>query len=150
MDTDINNFGRKSFVTWTAADLKAEKENQMRPLKFRQPRLDNNGNFIDWFYWGFIDDGFIAPLRLDIDNYQFTLRHDKNKKEIYDGDIAKFYHNGERFIGKIFQTVTGEWVISAGTVGVTTDLYYGRDQKEIEVIGNIHQNPKLMEHDNGS
>ena len=59
-----------------------------RELKFRQARLDSKGNFIDWFYWGFIDDGFIAPLRFNVPNYRFTGLHDCEGKEVYEGDYA--------------------------------------------------------------
>lgn len=65
----------------------------MRDIKFRQPIREKDGKFTEWFYWGFIDGNFIEPaihlsgIDTRPESQQFTGLHDKNGKEIYEGDI---------------------------------------------------------------
>lgn len=33
----------------------------MRTLKFRQPIINRDKSFKEWFYWGFVDGSFIEP-----------------------------------------------------------------------------------------
>lgn len=112
----------------------------MREIKFRQPRFDAKGNFVDWFYWGFIDDGsglhFIAPLQHNVDNYQFTGLKDKNGdgEEIYEGDIVTCTSGQPKVV---------EFHIVHHQCGFNIGNGYHK------IIGNIHQNPELMEKDNG-
>ena len=72
----------------------------MRPIKFRQPRLNDKGHFIDWFYWGFIDDGFISPLRFDVENYQYVCP-DKNGKDVFADALVWFHWMGKKVKAKI-------------------------------------------------
>lgn len=67
---------------------------------------------------------------------------DKNGKMIYEGDIVA-EHNGD-IIGKIVQHPSGEWQIAwIGIFGGTSSLYDHRQW--CEVIGDIHNNPELLE-----
>lgn len=118
----------------------------MRTLKFRQPRLDKDGKFIDWFYWGFLDDGsglhFVAPLRHDVENYQFTGLHDKNGKEGYFDDLLK---DDDGHIGIVKWSekklrVYFEW--NDGRISYPADVY---DYIGFEFIGNIYEHPGLIE-----
>ena len=108
----------------------------MREIKFRQWSSDR------FHYWGCNSDNFTSPLsnRLDIPSEQFTGLHDKNGKEIYEGDLIKYgsdapleviyrescfcYNQKSRYISRlqIFDNIN-----------------------KIEVIGNIHENPELLE-----
>ena len=81
---------------------------------------------------------------IDAELMQFTGLHDKNGKEIYEGDIVKIKHKGETDIGKIIYEYNGF------TVDVMNmNKPYGRIKLEmlekfIEVIGNIYENSDLL------
>jgi uncharacterized phage protein (TIGR01671 family) len=89
---------------------------------------------------GYIDCG------LDEDNReieQFTGRTDKNKKKIFGGDIIKSrdYH-GERLGYVDYPEGHTAWFL-CGVDGISDE--YLLNQNEIEIIGNIHENPELLE-----
>ena len=73
---------------------------------------------------------------------QYTGLHDKNGKEIYEGDIVKITESKEIDIGKVIYEYNGF------TVDVMNmDRFYGRVhllEKFTEVIGNIYDNPELL------
>lgn len=68
--------------------------------------------------------------------------HDKNRKEIYEGDIVKITGSKEIDIGKVIYEYNGF------TVDVMNmDRFYGRVhllEKFTEVIGNVTDNPELL------
>lgn len=75
------------------------------------------------------------------DLMQFTGLKDKNGKEIYEGDVVEFIlpneHEGEtEYIEEI--TYEGSSFVLDGNVPV--DAF----EKELEVIGNIYENPELL------
>ncbi len=116
-----------------------------RTLKFRQPRFDSKGKFKDWFYWGFIDGGFISPLKIGGDDYQFTGLLDKNKREIFEGDIVKGLMMGstQKILGEIkFQN--GCFRIFEKNEYMQPILWSHFYDLEIEIIGNIYKNPELL------
>ena len=73
---------------------------------------------------------------------QYTGLKDKNGVEIYEGDIVKIKCYDKNFIGKVvFNTAHLEYQL------IDKDNFYSEiwDKLEPEVIGNIYDNPELLE-----
>lgn len=73
---------------------------------------------------------------------QFTGLTDKNGVKIFEGDIVTGYFNHEKIVGYIFYGGNAQFFIQRdGIYGI------GLDNSDcwLEVIGNIHDNPELIE-----
>jgi uncharacterized phage protein (TIGR01671 family) len=89
----------------------------------------------------------LSGAYLDYPVMQFTGLLDKNGKEIYEGDIVRTQWGGEGFI----QFIDGafHFMFEDGKARVLVSEHEA-GKREIEVIGNIHENPDLIESGSGA
>jgi len=77
----------------------------------------------------------------NIDLIQYTGLKDKNGKEIYEGDIVKGY----LMINDDDYSFTDVISYKAPSFICDNSADFGLDMYELEVIGNIYENPELLE-----
>ena len=135
----------------------------MREILFRGKRIDNG----EWVEGAFLNDRdgafYICPAAADIsvsygDNGrrmrigcwykvdpstvgQYTGLTDKNGKRIFEGDIVDILTENEE-IG-VVEYEDGGFLVSAD--GFCVDFHSNINGTDLEVIGNIHDNPELLE-----
>lgn len=126
----------------------------MRIIKFRGKNPSNG----DWIHGSLVSSKDIEPaIYFQIGNDsvktmdwiyvkeetigQFTSLYDKNGKEIYEGDILKVQGTDEkievRFVRGVFAFLWNGNLDEEAPINAPT-------QEWAEVIGNIHDNPKLL------
>jgi hypothetical protein len=118
----------------------------MREIRFRQAVIIY-GEFYRWHYWGLIDGAFVgvncgncSPTSAIENSYQYTGLHDKNGREIYEGDIVEIHHGYSIPSGVVY------WNEDIAGFGVKNDLYHNYVELDTvkEVIGNIYENKELL------
>lgn len=81
---------------------------------------------------------------------QFTGLRDKKGREIYEGDIVRFptpVNEGKYRIGYIgFHQLSASFRIITKSSDLGLGNRCGVHEMTIEVIGNIHDNPELLQH----
>lgn len=129
----------------------------MREIKFRGKT--KRGEWVVGFYWSNLLGNHFIKKVVDERNYfitedveivaetvgQFIGLLDKNGKEIYEGDICRWKFKRpwkeECHVSEvIWRELNGAWRLN--TAGDTTKM---RQDIQYEVIGNIHENPELLE-----
>ena len=134
-------------MTTDKADIAgiAGKRGRMREIKFRLYTTMTPKKMYQWdeikTFLGF--DDFYQPENIWM---QYTGLHDKNGKEIYEGDIVRciyhdFNYDEREYIGAVsYREDNCIFIISDGA---STDYEWWNEEKE--VIGNIYENPELIE-----
>ncbi|MCB5881041.1 YopX family protein [Lachnospiraceae bacterium EP-SM-12S-S03] len=144
----------------------------MRKILFKAKRKDNgkwvegylmdenyiNVPFDDYDACGRFDD----PIEIDPDTIcQFTGLTDKNDKKIWENDILRYSHEyegspflkeGEDVKYRVGAVFWSEWRGSWAVCGrgkkkcINNDVFkYNRNPNRTEVIGNVFDNPELLE-----
>lgn len=137
----------------------------MREIKFRawneiSSRMDNWCDLVDKN----LRNIFIMKNHNGYELMQYTGLHDKNGKEIYEGDIVKAYFNKNdaysintlklkksvNKLGKIEYIVDGfcVYIPKFGEKIYPLSFFGDETIKQLEVIGNIYDNPELLKEDN--
>ena len=130
----------------------------MRTIKFKAKNLDG-----EWVYGFYVEEerqtlnGFEKKCFIVNDGYdyvkpetvgQFTGLHDKDGKEIYEGDILQLkYSDGSYHSSSVYYAQQkGYWAVD---VSINERIILGYiDRTRLVVIGNIHDNPELLKGNN--
>jgi uncharacterized phage protein (TIGR01671 family) len=83
---------------------------------------------------------------------QYVNRTDKNGTRIFEGDVVQFYKeiNGETFQGKYvvyYEDAYCAFMLREidSTTNMPSELPFGSECQYYEVIGNVYDNPELLE-----
>jgi len=135
----------------------------MREIKFRGKLKEHFGNKDGsvviqkgtWIKGGvvfdedrvWIDTKYHGQILVDKETVgQYTGLHDKNGKEIYEGDIVKIDCPTMKLTGKIkYSEMSAMFYIHDEIEDIEETLWYQKE--EYEVIGNIYENPELLKED---
>lgn len=115
----------------------------MREIKFRAwdgnigLMHDDISMFVDYSYNGVVPRNGVVLM-------QFTGLTDKNGIEIYEGDIvhttAEFdYHDHSK--NRAVEFTKGQFILNGSQLSLAGEL----SQYDCEAIGNIYENPELLE-----
>lgn len=102
-----------------------------RKMLFREKNCDN-----EWCY-----------MHIDT-NGQYTGLRDKNGNKIFEGDIVKVPEDWDKYgwnAGEKFIVIFDKGGFRGKSIQVTNHSYYIEDGNDFEIIGNIYDNPELLE-----
>ena len=131
----------------------------MREILFRGKRADDS----EWVEGGYFQEpytdkefivqwnssglGFKEFIEIQKDTIcQYTGLADKNGNRIWENDIVRIENSMDEGIGNI-EFYGGMWYVDGEPSNSLYDIMEYDDTAEIEAIGNIFDNPELMEGD---
>ena len=92
------------------------------------------------------DEGIALPFQDDAVLMQYTGLKDKTGKEVYEGDIIVCGHDtGKSYNRYVIEFSDSAHAYLAKQVGCTSHIGSGYWGNTMLVIGNIHENPELLE-----
>ena len=119
---------------WVFGDVVRHYENQRRFIACDQMAYE----FIMYGINRLVSEYYFEVIPETIG--QYTRLKDKNGVEIYEGDILRAFPNGTEYIGAVeYKEDEAQWF------GAKDYLGYAVAYSGAEVIGNIHDNPELLE-----
>ena len=142
-----------------------------RKILFKAKRVDN-GELVEGYAF---DDGLVDSKRLFVGDLvitdykgsaddkwnvginlyevfpetlcQYTGLIDKNGKKIWENDVVEAWSDGTMACGKVQQRIDGTWIMYPAWQNKTMWYFIPNEFGEttVEVIGNIFDNPELLE-----
>ena len=93
-----------------------------------------------------LSSGIIERRPHEVILMQYTGLKDKNGVEICEGDIVETVYNGEVFAGVVVYDLSEvDFKVTDGKEKYGRNFQYLAGNDENEVIGNIYENPELLE-----
>jgi len=109
-----------------------------KKLKHMLPNIQNHIGNSDWAFGFLIKDEKVIVM-------QFIGLKDKKDKEIFEDDIVRISNVNSGIEGKIFEpfTIVVKYINELAFYNIS-DYIIENAEFALEVIGNIHQNPELI------
>jgi uncharacterized phage protein (TIGR01671 family) len=116
-------------IKFRAWDKEAKQMLSVRDIDFCGEEISTYGTQGDWIGFDYVE------------LMQFTGMLDKNKKEIYEGDIVIVHDDNDLTGAIIWDKDELEYQIQVENVCTKMGCYYSR---ELEIIGNIYESEEIV------